>query len=81
MDNLIRLDLVDLVLAVGLMAIAIGLSAWQQLGLELSLAIATGRTILQLLIVGYILEFAFALNNPGAVLAVLAILTKKFLSS
>jgi len=73
-ENLIRLDLVDLVLALGLMAIAIGLSAWQQLGLELSLAIATGRTVLQLLVVGYILAFVFALDNPWAVLAVLAVM-------
>ena len=52
MQGLISLDLVDLVMAVGLMAIAIGLSAWEGLGLELNLAIATGRTILQLLVLG-----------------------------
>lgn len=74
MNNLTRLSLVDLAWAVGMMAIAIGLSAWQQLGLEWSLAIATGRTILQLLIVGYILAFVFALNNPWAVLAVVAVM-------
>ncbi len=74
MENLIRLDLGDLALAVGLMAIAIGLSAWQRLGLEWSLAIATGRTILQLLIVGYILEIVFGLDNPWAVLAILAVM-------
>lgn len=72
MEDLIRLDLVDLVLALGMMAIAIGLSAWQRLGLEWSLAIATGRTVLQLLVVGYILAFIFALDNPWAVLAILA---------
>lgn len=74
MENLIRLDLVDLVLALGLMAIAIGLSAWQRLGLELNLAIATFRTVIQLLVVGYILAFVFALDNPWAVLAVLAVM-------
>lgn len=72
--ELIRLDLVDLALAIGLMAIAIGLSVWQQLGLEWSLAIATGRTIVQLLVVGVILEAVFGLDNPWAVLAVLAIM-------
>ena len=50
MPELIKLDMVDLALAVGLMAIAIGISAWEQLGLELNLSVATGRTILQLLI-------------------------------
>jgi len=72
--NLIRLDLGDLILALGLMAIAIGLSAWERLGLEWSLAIAAARTVLQLLIVGYLLAFIFALDNPGAVLAVLAVM-------
>ncbi len=74
MPDLIKLDLVDLAVAVGLMAIAIGLSAWEKLGLELSLAIATGRTILQLLVLGYVLDFIFALDNPWAVLAILAIM-------
>ena len=74
MSGLIRLDILDLALALGMMAIAIGLSAWQRLGLEWSLAIAAGRTVLQLLVVGYILEFIFALNNPWAVLAVLLVM-------
>ncbi len=74
MKDLIRLNLVDFAWAVGMMAIAIGLSAWQRLGLEWSLAIATGRTVLQLLVVGYILAFIFAWNNPWAVLAVIAVM-------
>ena len=72
--DLIRLDILDLALGLGLMAIAIGLSAYERLGLELSLAIATGRTVVQLLGVGYLLAFIFALNNPWAVLAVLAVM-------
>ncbi|MBE9209836.1 iron export ABC transporter permease subunit FetB [Nostoc sp. LEGE 06077] len=74
MPDLIKLDLADLALAVGLMAIAIGLSAWEKLGLELNLAIATGRTILQLLVLGYIFDFIFAVNNAWAVLGILAIM-------
>lgn len=73
--DLIQLDLVDLALALGLMAIAIGLSAWEHLGLELTLAIATFRTAIQLLGVGYILAFVFALDNPWGVLAVLAVMS------
>lgn len=72
--GLIRLDLLDLVFAVGLIAIAIGLSAWEKIGLELNIAIAAGRTILQLLVVGYTLAFVFALDNPWAVLAILAVM-------
>ena len=74
MDSLIELDLTDLVWALGMMAIAIGLSSWQGLGLEMSLAIATGRTVIQLLGVGYILAVVFALNDPFAVLSVLLVM-------
>ena len=70
MNGLIELDLPRIGLALGLMVIAIALSAWQRLGLESSLAIATGRTVLQLLVVGYVLEIIFAINNPWAVLGI-----------
>lgn len=74
MQDLIKLDLVDLGIVVALMAIAIALSAWEKLGLELNLAIATGRTILQLLVLGYVLDFIFALDDAWAVLAILTIM-------
>lgn len=74
MDSLIKLQPEDLVLALGLIAIAIGLSVWQRLGLELNLAIAAFRTVIQLLVVGSILATVFAINNPWAVLAVLAVM-------
>ena len=74
MLELIKLDMVDLALAVGLMAIAIGISAWEQLGLELNLSVATGRTILQLLVLGYIFDLIFALNNVWAVVGILTII-------
>lgn len=74
MNSLIKLDLTDLIWALGMIAIAIGLSTWQKLGLEIQLAIATGRTVLQLLVVGYILGVVFALKNPVAVLGVLMVM-------
>lgn len=74
MSQLIELDFLDLAIAVGLMVIAIGLSIWQKIGLELNLAIATVRTILQLLVLGYILDFILALNNLWAVLAILFVM-------
>ncbi|MGA7935576.1 MAG: iron export ABC transporter permease subunit FetB [Kovacikia sp.] len=61
----------QLVWALGMMAIAIALSAWQRLGLEWNLAIATGRTIIQLLVVGYVLAAVFAFRDPWLVVAVL----------
>ncbi|MFM7363081.1 MAG: ABC transporter permease [Cuspidothrix sp.] len=74
MPELIKLDMVDLALAIGLMAVAMGISAWEQLGLELNLTVAIGRTILQLLVLGYIFDFIFAVNNVWAVVGILAII-------
>lgn len=74
MSTLIQLQPLDLALALGLVLIAIGLSAWQRLGLEWNLAIAAARTILQLMVVGYLLAFVFAWRNPLAILAVLAMM-------
>jgi putative ABC transport system permease protein len=64
----------QLIWALGMMAIAIALSAWQRLGLATNLALATGRTVLQLLVVGYVLASVFALRNVWAVLGLLAIM-------
>ncbi|MDE5118332.1 MAG: ABC transporter permease, partial [Trichodesmium sp. St2_bin2_1] len=56
---MIQLTITDMAMALGLIAIAIGLSAWQKLGLEWQLLIATVRTIVQLIFVGYILAIVF----------------------
>jgi putative ABC transport system permease protein len=74
MKDFIPLDFSDLPLAMGMMGIAIALSNWQKLGLEGQLLFATGRSILQLLAIGYILEFIFAINNPWVVLLILTIM-------
>ncbi|MGC9503643.1 ABC transporter permease [Baaleninema sp.] len=74
MNSLIQLDLIDLGIAVGMAAIAIGLSAWQQLGLEWKLALATVRTIVQLLVVGSILQVVFTWNHPLAMAALLLVM-------
>lgn len=71
---LIQLDFIDLGWAVGMLAIAIALSAWQGLGLEGAIAIAVGRTAIQLTLVGYLLAVVFDPQgkNPWLVLAVVA---------
>lgn len=74
MPELVRLDPLDLALALALIAAAIALSRLSNLGLEGQLAIAAGRTILQLLAAGYILAFIFALDNPWVVLAALGVM-------
>jgi putative ABC transport system permease protein len=72
--NGIEIDVMQWGATIGLMIIAIALSAWQKLGLESGLGIATGRTILQLLVVGYLLEAVFAFRNPFSVLLVIGIM-------
>jgi putative ABC transport system permease protein len=74
MDSLIKLEFSDLVWALGMIAIAIGISSWQKLGLEIPLANATLRTVVQLLGVGYILAVIFQLRNAIAVMLVLMVM-------
>ncbi len=73
MDSVIKLDAIDLVLSLGLIGIAISLSLWRKLGLEGQLAIGAGRSLLQLMVVGYVLDLVFAIDNWIAVLSILAI--------
>ena len=68
---MIEPTLIGMLWAIGLMAIAIGLASWQELGLSQTLAIATGRTLLQLIGVGLFLSIIFATDSPLAVLGVL----------
>jgi putative ABC transport system permease protein len=68
------LDFTDLIFALGLIAMAIGLSAWQRLGLELPLLMAAGRALLQLLVMGYLIGVIFTWQNPLVVLAFLGVM-------
>jgi putative ABC transport system permease protein len=71
---MIKLDFIDLGWSLGIIGIAAILSSWQRLGLEGQFIYAAGRSLLQLLVVGYILAVIFALNNPLAVLGILGIM-------
>jgi putative ABC transport system permease protein len=73
-DTPIELDFLDLGLALGMVAIAIGLSAWQRLGLAGSLALAAARAIVQLLVLGMVLEFIVDGKQPLLVLGFLLLL-------
>ncbi|MFB2881739.1 ABC transporter permease [Floridanema aerugineum] len=72
--DLIQLDPIKLVISLGLIVVAIGLSATQKLGLSWSIARSTIQTIVQLLVVGYFLAAAFEFKNPWAVLLVVAVM-------
>lgn len=63
--------LIGMIWAIGLMAIAIGIASWQRLGLSKTLAIATFRTLAQLLFVGTFLTVIFDSEQPVLILAVL----------
>lgn len=71
----IELDLVRIVWALGLAAVAIGLSFWQQLGLAGTLALAILRTVVQLFAVGIFLSIIFELRNPWIILLALLVMT------
>lgn len=71
----IELDFIRIVWALGLVAIAIGLSLWQQLALASTLALATLRTVIQLLAVGVFLSIIFDLKNPILVILALLVMT------
>lgn len=49
----------DVVLSLCLVAVAIGISAWQRVGLEGDLLVATVRSFVQLIAIGYVLAYIF----------------------
>ena len=53
----------SLVFAFSLVLISLGISYWQKLKLEKETIIAVGRSIVQLIIVGYLLAYIFKLDN------------------
>ncbi|EKD08446.1 ABC transporter permease [Limnospira platensis] len=69
-DDYLSLSYGQLGASVLLIIINVALSVQLRLGLERSLAIASLRCVVQLLLVGYILEWLFALDNPWVVLAI-----------
>ena len=68
------LEGVDLAVASGLVALAGLSSALFRLGMEGRLAVAAIRTVLQLLAVGYVLEWVFERQGPMEMAAVVAVM-------
>lgn len=65
----------QLALAALLMVVNLALSMALRLGLEQSLAIATVRMVTQLLLIGFVLEWLFAQDNPLTILAISLVMT------
>src|SRR6202022_4470790 len=59
----------DVALSLLLVAVAIGFSRWQRVGLERDMTVATVRSFAQLVAVGYSLEFIFKVHGGLTILA------------
>lgn len=64
----------DLALVLGVIALALWLSMWQGLNLSGSLITATGRAVLQLTVLGFVLDLGFSLNNSWGTFGLLMVL-------
>ncbi len=78
--SIIDVSWFDLAWAGGLMLMAVGISHWQKLGLAQRLVIGALRTVVQLMLVGYVLVSLFALDRwylvGVALLGMLLVATK-----
>ncbi|MDY7021662.1 MAG: iron export ABC transporter permease subunit FetB [Cyanobacteriota bacterium] len=74
-NQYLTISLGQLALSALLILINILLSLFLRLGLERDLFIASVRMIVQLLLIGYVLNWLFTLSNPGLVLAVALVMT------
>jgi len=63
----------DVALALVLVVVALGVSWWRRVGLESDLAVATVRSFVQLLAVGYVLDFVFR-DHGAFTVVVLAVM-------
>ncbi len=74
MSGVITLSYWDIVFSALLVLVSGGVSIYLKLGLEKKLAIASIRTVAQLLLVGYVLEMVFGINSPLALAPVLLLM-------
>lgn len=59
------IDITSLIMASSLVMVTLIFSYWQKLKLEKEVIIGVVRAVVQLVIVGYILEYIFGLRNPA----------------
>jgi len=75
MSGAIPVGPLDLLVASSLVALAVGISAALRLGVGRRIVVASLRTVVQLLAVGYLLQLVFAVDTPVPVTAVLVAMT------
>ncbi|MCM0083634.1 iron export ABC transporter permease subunit FetB [Geomonas sp. Red32] len=73
-QGLVNLEIIDLVLAFGLVLLSIGLARLMKVGHEGQMLWAAVRMVAQLLLVGYLLHFIFAVKSPLPVIAILLVM-------
>lgn len=71
---IIELSWLELALAAALLLVAIALARWHRTGLERSFVVGGARTVVQLVLVGYVLVYVFALDRWYLVLAALLVM-------
>lgn len=72
--QIIQLDFFDLLWAWGIILLAVAISRWQNLGLEGQFLLASVRALFQLMFIGYLLEFIFALDNAIAIIIIILVM-------
>jgi putative ABC transport system permease protein len=72
--NTILLTPVDVATAASLLVLDAGLSLWLNIGVHRQLVIAAARMVVQLIAIGYLLKFIFAMNSPAATLLLVLVM-------
>ncbi len=75
MNAVIDLDIPKMTISLGMVAIAIGLSVWQKLTIEKNLLIATFRSVIQLIVVGFLLDAVFEIKQPVVILFIIFLMS------
>lgn len=72
--NTIPLTPSDVAIAASLLVLDAALSVWLRINIHRQLFIAAGRMVVQLVAIGYLLKFIFALSSPAATLALVLVM-------
>jgi putative ABC transport system permease protein len=71
---IIPIDLSRILAALALVLLAALISRWQTLDLEKQIVVASVRAFVQLIAIGYALNFIFDADNPAAILLILSVM-------
>jgi putative ABC transport system permease protein len=74
MGAILELSWIDLALASALVLVAMGIAAWQRIGIARGLAIGAVRAVVQLVAVGYVLAFLITTRRPLLILLTLLVM-------